>query len=771
MQTLTSIVDAVLGETGLACRDGLIYRAEQHEYALCVARTLEAGIDCQQSAEWRTQLAFLEAATGIGKTVGYLVPLLAYSALTGERVAVSTFTRHLQHQILTEDFPQVQNWIAELTGVRIQGDARWGLDAFVSASRVARLVRALEAEGRLDDAPESARTLLQLQEWAECSLGQGHLPDGSHDGRYDSQIHTGLFADFVDQQGLTELPFDIETRMISINASDRDEVKVIYQTHVECSHAADVVFVTQAMLVLNSFRWFSILEDDRPLRAVVVDEADRLPSAAEQVHRRMIPLHKAEQLLQNAKGVWGRRLNKPLKVLAQLRENLQSSYRGEALAVLSASEDCDTLEENITMLRDSLSSFSQHLQDQLSSHDLRSAHEELIALELLYLLDDLTAYVSAMESDNDHSLMTVSWSPMRQYPSLQLFPMRPEQLLARFWVDLPKRKGNEGGVKLDALVLTSATIGVTTNTDEFSYYDFAASLGVYHQGGTEKLLYSVRQNDCRSFEPHKFGQLIFRLADPRLPAPLKKVDNELVLDKHEQPQFSREWLQYCVSMINSAHSEADINIGRRNIGNRTLVLTCSYHEAEVLAKKLRDNPHLIVHQRGTPLSNYLQAFVEDPHSILITSLGWEGVNLPNTIANLIITCLPFTNSDDVQINAKISALISRGVGAERAKTIVLSKYSIESRRKFKQGLGRPIRSVNGRARVWITDPRMTLPKSWRQNLDLIEQRQTREAGGFNHCIPQRFRKGKNSAFEQAKILRDDGVLVGVNESFLFAEKA
>ncbi|MCB1140183.1 MAG: DEAD/DEAH box helicase, partial [Leptospiraceae bacterium] len=47
----------------------------------------------------------IEAGTGIGKTLGYLIPLIAYARRNQVRVAISTETRNLQQQILKKDLP------------------------------------------------------------------------------------------------------------------------------------------------------------------------------------------------------------------------------------------------------------------------------------------------------------------------------------------------------------------------------------------------------------------------------------------------------------------------------------------------------------------------------------------------------------------------------------------------------------------------------------------------------------------------------------------
>ncbi|MDH4201154.1 MAG: ATP-dependent DNA helicase [Spirochaetia bacterium] len=54
----------------------------------------------------------VEAGTGIGKSFAYLIAVIAYSYLSGERVVVSTETKNLQRQILKKDLPSLENFLA-----------------------------------------------------------------------------------------------------------------------------------------------------------------------------------------------------------------------------------------------------------------------------------------------------------------------------------------------------------------------------------------------------------------------------------------------------------------------------------------------------------------------------------------------------------------------------------------------------------------------------------------------------------------------------------
>ncbi len=69
-------------------------RPAQREMARLVAQTYNDG-----------GVALLEAGTGIGKSLGYLVPALRWAAANGERTVVSTNTINLQEQLVRKDLP------------------------------------------------------------------------------------------------------------------------------------------------------------------------------------------------------------------------------------------------------------------------------------------------------------------------------------------------------------------------------------------------------------------------------------------------------------------------------------------------------------------------------------------------------------------------------------------------------------------------------------------------------------------------------------------
>jgi ATP-dependent DNA helicase DinG len=63
-------------------------------------------------------VGLLEAGTGVGKSLGYLLPALRWSALTGELTVVSTNTINLQEQLVRKDLPFLSRALGDEQNVR-----------------------------------------------------------------------------------------------------------------------------------------------------------------------------------------------------------------------------------------------------------------------------------------------------------------------------------------------------------------------------------------------------------------------------------------------------------------------------------------------------------------------------------------------------------------------------------------------------------------------------------------------------------------------------
>lgn len=87
-----------------ASKEGFIYeyRPGQYELTKTIRETFKGN-------SGSSKIACIEAPTGIGKSVGYLLPAILESRIYNKRVIISTDTKELQIQLINKDIPNVLN--------------------------------------------------------------------------------------------------------------------------------------------------------------------------------------------------------------------------------------------------------------------------------------------------------------------------------------------------------------------------------------------------------------------------------------------------------------------------------------------------------------------------------------------------------------------------------------------------------------------------------------------------------------------------------------
>ena len=131
-------------------------RPQQLKMACAVAEALERG-----------RSLVVEAGTGVGKSLAYLLPGALWAAVHGRRLVVSTYTRALQEQILEKDLP-VAAAALKRVGVPLRYAMLQGADNYLCVQRLSRLG---SGPGLL---PEAGAALLEeLSRWAG-SAKTGH---------------------------------------------------------------------------------------------------------------------------------------------------------------------------------------------------------------------------------------------------------------------------------------------------------------------------------------------------------------------------------------------------------------------------------------------------------------------------------------------------------------------------------------------------------------------------------------------------------------------
>lgn len=235
---MTAELDKVFGEGGALARvlPGWEPREPQERMAEAVAQALE-----------REERLVVEAGTGVGKSLAYLLPAALWAVRHNTRVLVSTHTRALQEQLMNGDLPVVARVLQEL-GLPLKFAMLMGADNYLCVQRLTRLrLQPTNVSG------EGRRTLDELEEWTKDAK-TGH--------RSAMPFH-------VPQNLWDRLARDTD---VCLGPSGPYWERCLWRRDRERAEKAHIVVVNHALL-LSGARL-------PPYDAVILDEAHNLEEAA-----------------------------------------------------------------------------------------------------------------------------------------------------------------------------------------------------------------------------------------------------------------------------------------------------------------------------------------------------------------------------------------------------------------------------------------------------------------------------------------------------------
>ncbi len=125
----TKRVENYLGKEGILSAQlaGFEYRRQQMDMADAVEKAFDSG-----------RHLIVEAGTGTGKSLAYLIPAILWAVENNKKVVISTYTKTLQHQILNHDIP----FLRDKLGINFRYALCMGNENYLSLRRLKRSAQA-----------------------------------------------------------------------------------------------------------------------------------------------------------------------------------------------------------------------------------------------------------------------------------------------------------------------------------------------------------------------------------------------------------------------------------------------------------------------------------------------------------------------------------------------------------------------------------------------------------------------------------------------------
>lgn len=565
-------------------------RSGQLEMANAVARAFETG-----------EHLVVQAGTGTGKSLAYLVPAIVRAIDDDSPVVVSTATIALQRQLVDRDLPRLIDSITDALPRRPQFALLKGRRNYLCLNKVHN--GGAEAEEDAGDRPQEelfdpmaatalGRDVQRLTAWASTtdSGDRDDLKPGVPDRSW-SQVSVSA----RECLGVARCPFG--TECFSERARGR-------------AGGADIVVTNHALLAIDAVADSAVLPEHALL---VVDEAhelvDRVTSVA------------TAELTPAALGVAARRIAR--LVNPELTQRLEAATANFAAAIHEATPGrIDRLDEELatylTALRDAATAARSAID---TTSDAKAAAARAEAVAALSEISDtasraLTSFGPAIPDRTevvwvDHEDNRGSMRPVLRVAPLSVAGLLRGRVFSR-----------------STTVLTSATLTIGGSFDAM-----AAAWGLT-AADTEDARW--RGVDVGSPFQHAKAGILYVAA--HLPPPGRDATG------------SAEQLTEIAELITAA-------------GGRTLGLFSSMRAARAAAEAMRQRLSTPVLCQGDDSTSALvEQFSADPQTSLFGTLSlWQGVDVPGPSLSLVlIDRIPFPRPDDPLLGARQRAVAAHG---------------------------------------------------------------------------------------------------------------
>ncbi|MQF82764.1 hypothetical protein FIM02_01320 [SAR202 cluster bacterium AD-802-E10_MRT_200m] len=616
------------------------------------------------------QHLLVEAGTGVGKTMAYLIPAAVFSHLNNCRVVVATNTINLQEQLVQKDLPTVSKLLIENHNIPDEGlhaSTLKGRDNYLCLRRWEHLRSSYTLT--VDDTKLLSKILVWIQETSSGDRSDIRM------NRSDQDLWNRISAQGSPQCPLLEGPCFLKAAR-------------------EKAESTEILVVNHALLLADLERGGGLIPEYDQL---IVDEAHHLENVATQqfgFRTTQREIQETLESLMDSKGITN-------DVINAYRTSTVSSHRKQATQTAIESMINSVLRAQTVTLR-LFTTISQFIQNSVTTtnglrkqklidQDIRQSDDWSLIKNSWENASVLVTEVALKTEEVHHTLDGLRGSDLLNYDvirselisrfeSLQSIHDHLEQFILHpdtskiYWVE------DSNGLSLHA-----------------APFDVASILqDVLFSKKKSVILTSATLATAGSFEPIRQRLGLQEPNELILGSPFNYNKAALLCLPQDIPEPSDE--HYEEFVINSIVDLAQVTRGH------SMILFTSHSSLRSVGTKIKSPLEtqgirvLLQGVNGTP-RHLLEEFRRDPQTVLLgTSSFWEGVDLGGEdLKLLIIARLPFEVPTEPIFAARSKAFSNP-----------FQDYAIpQAILRLRQGFGRLIRSRSDRGVVVILDRRIT----------------------------------------------------------------
>jgi ATP-dependent DNA helicase DinG len=633
-------------------------------------------------------VGLLEAGTGVGKSLAYLIPALRWAAANGERTVVSTNTINLQEQLVGKDLPflaraltdqpvrfaLLKGWrnylcLARLDVVRATGGGLFD-KGVEDELRMLSAWAERTSDGSLADLPTPPRSELWDEVAAEPDLcSRMQCPHFSDCFLFRARREAAQADIVVVNHHL--LMSDVAVRRVQQNWQEAAVLPAYTRLVVDEGHHledAAAAHLGSAVTRRGLQRLFSRLDrKGRGLLGALIArlsrKSDLISTASlDLVQGRLVPSAAAAK--RNAEQVFDL-LEKFIAEEGGGQIRLTSSFAEHAIWTAGLSTALQDLLREIELLNESLRVIRER-------HEREAARDEVVAP----LFNEIRGVGRRLETAGDALRIglapppdappSVRWVELRGAPPRA--GERPERNVAVSTVplDLAPILREDLFARLATTIVTSATLA--SANEGFGF--LARRLGVDEM-------------------PTKPATAVF-------PSPFDYPHQAILAVPTDVPPPNVDAARHFEAVCRLVADLADAADGGM------FVLCTSHRDVREIAARMRGKQWPLLVHGEEPRDVLLNRFRDCGRAVLLgTASFWEGVDVPgDALRALLIAKLPFRVPSEPVTAAHCEAITAR-------KGDPFAEYMLpHASLRLKQGFGRLIRSTTDRGVVVVADPRL-----------------------------------------------------------------